>query len=175
MWTRHGLVRTLVALGVASGMVSAGTPATRADESASLTATAMLDGSPIPLRSVGDHHCHDLIWPVIRCFQTARERDADVAVMMRDLALASTAYVTVFQHEAYGGVSITFASDQSNLASIGWNDVITSFKSLNGGHPKSWDNANCSGTPAWQWATGAWVPNVGSGANDKISSLKNVP
>lgn len=31
------------------------------------------------------------------------------------------------------------------------------------------------GTPYWQWTAGSWVSNVGSGANDKFSSLKDVP
>lgn len=152
-------------------MVSGGA---RAADPAVRTPTAILDGSPIPLASVGDHHCHDLAWPMIRCFRTADARDADAEVMVGERVLDSTPYVVVFEDEDHGGSSVMFASSQTNLASIGWNDAITSFKSLNGGHPKFWENANY-GTPSWQWAAGAWVSNVGSGANDKFSSLRNVP
>lgn len=163
-----------MALGLASGMASAGPWASVAENPAARTPTATLDGSPIPLASVRNHHCHDLAWPTIRCFQTARERDADAVVTIRELALDSTSYVTVFEDDNYGGFSMSFSIDQPNLVLVGWNDVITSFKSLNGGHPKFWENANY-GTPSWQWATSAWVANIGSGANDKFSSLKDVP
>lgn len=171
---RQRLVRTLLALGVASGMMSAGGLTVQADDPASRGPTATLHGTPIPLVSVGNHHCHDLAWPVIRCFPTADDRDADAERTSRQQSLDSVSYVVAFEHDNYAGVSITFSRDQPNLSTIGWNDAITSFKSLNGGHPRFWDNANY-GTPYWQWATGAWVPNVGSGPNDKISSLKNVP
>lgn len=171
MWTRLVLVRALLVLGLASWVTSAGAQAPNPDSSGP---AAVLEGSPIPLRSVGDHHCRDLARPVVRCFLTAAQRDADIEVLIRDRALDSTPYVVVFQHEDYGGPSISFSADQANLALVGWNDAITSFKSLNGGHPKFWENASY-GTPSWQWAAGAWVSNVGSGANDKFSSLKDVP
>lgn len=52
---------------------------------------------------------------------------------------------------------------------------MTSFKSRNGGHPKFGSDANSSGVPAWQWPAGAQVPNVGNAANDRVSSIRNVP
>ncbi len=82
--------------------------------------------------------------------------------------------MTVFAHENYGGSSFSASVSYSHLGILGWNDMITSFKSLNGQHPKFWHDAEY-GLPAWQWAVGARVPNVGPGANDKFSAMRNVP
>lgn len=40
---------------------------------------AVLEGQPIRARDVSRYHCHDLEYPVIRCFRNASDRDADVA------------------------------------------------------------------------------------------------
>jgi hypothetical protein len=60
------------------------------------------------------------------------------------------------------------------MRAIGWNDQISSFKSLNDGRPKWWRDINFAGT-AWQWGAGAWTPYVGDGANDQFSSVANEP
>jgi hypothetical protein len=82
--------------------------------------------------------------------------------------------VTFYQHASYGGASFTASQPQPDLQNFGWNDVISSFKSLNGQRPKWWDHIGYV-APAWQWSAGAWVSYVGDGANDRFSSAKNVP
>lgn len=133
--------------------------------------TATLDGVPLALSRVASYHCHDLRYPVITCFRDAEDRDRDVRGAD---ALDSLPYVTVFRDENYGGLSYIISESEPNLASIGWNDVITSFKSLNSGRPRFYQDASY-GTPSWRWAAGAWVANVGSPANDKFSSVENAP
>ncbi len=148
---------------------------------------AELRGSDLSLHEVSRYHCHDGRHPVIRCFTTAAERDLDAwaetptalggtesvgpdAIAMR----SAVYYVTFYEHASYGGSSFTTSQAISDLTETGWNDAISSFKSLNGQRPKWWEHAGYAGA-SWQWAAGAWVANVGSGANDVFSSLKNVP
>lgn len=150
---------------------------------------AELRGRPIPLSQVAQYHCHDGAYPVIRCFATGAERDHDIGadpgndgstgwpatgLLAPAGSLISFYYVTFYQDESYGGSSFTASQSIANLGDYGWNDAITSFRSLNGQRPKWWENVNYV-TPSWQWPAGAWVPNVGQGANDTFSSVKNVP
>jgi hypothetical protein len=154
---------------------------------------AMYDGELIALSKVASHHCHDGRYPEIRCFATEIERDRDAAAVARggqstptgdtageasletDLGLASSTYYVVFyEHANYGGASYMTAVAHSDLRAIGWNDVISSFKSLNAQRPKWWEHINYGGS-TWQWTAGAWVSYVGDAANDRFSSVKNVP
>lgn len=135
-------------------------------------------GNAIPLTEVRLHHCHDADRPVIRCFDTELARDVSLAVELTiDLGVLSPSsvfYVTFYEHAGYGGLSYTTSQPIPNLVGLGWNDAISSFKSLNGQRPKWWRDASYLGT-SWQWAAGAWVSYVGDDANDRFSSLKNVP
>lgn len=149
-------------------------------------------GDDIPLDEVGEYHCHDFDYPIIRCFGTALERDADAdaidsgsAVSVSGeqplstslaLRLSATAvtYVLWYADSNYGGSSYSMSNPVPDLTAIGWNDRISSFKSTNGGHPKWWQGSNYSGA-AWQWVTSAWVSYVGDLANDRFSSVQNVP
>lgn len=140
----------------------------------------------IPLVDVARYHCHDGAYPVIRCFDTAEERDGETVAPGNidpsvsgegadgDQTVAAVFYVSFWEHEKYGGASYSASQPNPSLGDYGWNDKVTSFKSLNGQRPKWWEHANY-GPPAWQWAAGAWISNVGSGANDTFSSVKNVP
>ena len=142
-------------------------------------AQAVLDGRLIPLVDVVNHHCHDLDVAVYRCFDTEAERDADALTLLGDgllgpLGSTSLSYALAYSAINYGGSSLLISSSIANLGTIGWNDVISSFKSTNGGRPKWWAAANYSGA-SWQWVASAWVPYVGDDANDRFSSVKNVP
>ncbi len=149
-------------------------------------AHAIYQTEVIPLSDVARHHCHDVQYPLIRCFDTAEERDNDMQTEAEGATSVSSSaddevtqmtvllYVTFWEHADYGGVSFTASQPIDHLGDYGWNDAITSFKSLNGQRPKWWEDAYY-GLPAWQWAAGRWVRNVGSGANDTFSSVKNVP
>jgi hypothetical protein len=90
------------------------------------------------------------------------------------MALASEPYATVYRDADYGGSSLTLFGSYSNLGVIGWNDAITSFKSLNGGRPRFYRDAGFGGV-SWRWSAGAWVANVGSPANDSFTAVENDP
>jgi hypothetical protein len=142
-------------------------------------AIAVLDGRSIPLKDVVNHHCHDLDAGVYRCFATEAERDADALTTVDDellgpLGTQGFTYAIAYAAINYGGSSLWISSSIPDLSTIGWNDVISSFKSTNGGRPKWWAAANYSGS-SWQWIASAWVPYVGDSANDRFSSVKNVP
>ena len=87
---------------------------------------------------------------------------------------SATFYVTFYQHASYGGSSLTASQPIDNLGVYGWNDAISSFKSLYSQRPKWWAHADY-GIPSWHWPAGAEVSNVGSGANDTFSAVRNVP
>lgn len=151
---------------------------------------AVLDGRPIEAHIVSRYHCHDGTPAEIRCFHTASERDADAAVAesfsgtplgevraaFDDVSATSSSgyYVLWYEHANYGGASFLASAPYTNLDIIGWNDVISSFKTVSGQRPKWWEGANYTYT-GWQWAHGAWVSYVGNAANDTFSSVKNLP
>lgn len=148
---------------------------------------AELDGQEISPTDVVRFHCHDLLAPVIRCFTTQAARDADIDQLAGASALTSSAtgatgatsatsviYVLAYEAINYGGASIALSQPQADLSSLGWNDVISSFKSTNGGHPRWWDAANYQGA-TWQWGKSFWVSYVGDLANDRFSSVQNYP
>lgn len=145
---------------------------------------AVFWGEPIALSDVRNHHCHDGQFPKIRCFSTDEERDTDAGLVTSDIdldsgaaeiaQLASSYYVVWYEHSNYAGLSYLTSVSHANLTTIGWNDAISSFKSLNGGRPKWWEHSDYAGS-SWQWAAGAWVSYVGNAANDRWSSVKNVP
>jgi hypothetical protein len=142
--------------------------------------TAALYGQPIPLKDVVNHHCHDLDMPTIRCFDTAEERDGDAmglvseGLTLQPLSLLNLTYALVYTAPDYGGSSMLISSPVPDLGVLGWNNVISSFKSTNGGRPKWWANANYGGDMS-QWAASAWVPYVGDDVDNTFSSVKNVP
>ncbi len=140
------------------------------------------EGVVASVRTIPGAHCHDDNYPEIRCFATAAARDADIAVLQAQWAVEAAAglltplltnYATWYQDQNYGGYTYTTAVAWSNLGDIGWNDMITSFKSLNGGQPKWYVDINYGGAATY-WSAGAWVSNVGSGWNDSFSSVYNL-
>jgi hypothetical protein len=176
----------LVVAIVAGPVVAQTTPSDR------LTATLIEAGraTGIPLHDARRYHCHDLARPEIRCFWTEAERDADVALItgLDLIALAdpsapigpppapngseTTPYVKMYEHANYGGASAWIGGYWDDLGIIGWNDVVSSFKSTYGGRPKWFWDINYGGI--WvMWSSGAWVSYVGDYFNDQFSSVYN--
>ncbi len=158
-----------VALTVSSGGAAAAPPGGPA-------LVAYLGAQRIPLGTVASYHCHDRDYPVIRCFLTAAERTGEEAapdaVSGRGTVLASPAslmspYVRWYRDANNSGASFEAYVYEADLASIGWDNQISSFTPLNGGHPLWWAGANRSGTK-WDWGT-APMATLGA-ANDQISS-----
>ena len=150
-------------------LIAAGTGAQgRAEE----RLQARLDGRAIPLKDVAGYYCHDRGYPVIECFTSAGDRDTDST--SASYGVLSAPFVVFYQDEDYRGLNYEAWNAIPNLGTIGWNDMVTSFKSLNLGRPRWFKDAGY-GYPSWRWAAGAWVPNVGDAANDAFSSVKNDP
>jgi hypothetical protein len=99
----------------------------RADDATGLI--AVHDGVQIALTDVVRYHCHDGSHPVIRCFDTAAERDAalDTAAPSPGVpdALTVVYYVTFFADADYGGASFTASGSISDMRAIGWNSGIS--------------------------------------------------
>ena len=150
-------------------------PATATAAEAPTGVEADLAGRPIELAHVAGLHCHDLDFPRLHCFETARARDAALTLeagagSLGPLGATATAYVTVFEHASYGGASMTVSQDYSTLAFIGWNDRISSFKALNSETGNFyWDWLYGGGTP-YTFCCNQNVPSLGIW-NDNISSI----
>ena len=146
--------------------------------------SATLDGESISLVEVGSHPCHDFDFPILRCFDTVTELNADLA--MRTLqtrnaasaasapgagvaAAASTGYVIVYEHAAYAGTVLVMTQVQPWLSSIGWNDRISSFKSF--GATGNFREDSPAGGFIYTYGSASRVPVLNSGYNDKFSAF----
>jgi hypothetical protein len=168
-----GYARFLRACAAAAVVATLGAGAPSA-VTATANTGATLAGRSIPVSDVRLYHCHNARAAVYSCFASASERDRDARRATRYLAAGSVAYVILYEHAYYGGASITLFDPVAHLGSLGWNDAVSSFKSLNGQRPKWWRDTYFAGT-AWRWTAGAWVSYVGDAANDQFSSVDNVP
>lgn len=149
------------------------------------TLRAELNGHPIPLAEISRLHCHDRAYPLIRCFGTSAERDADEAATALVAgspasvpapgigASTSYPYVRWYRDANYGGPSFDAYVAYTDLGVIGWNDSISSFITYAGGHPRWWQNVGFSGV-AWDWGSGVSVGYVGAAANDQFSSVERL-
>lgn len=135
---------------------------------------AFLGAERIALNRASEFHCHDRDYPVIRCFGTAAERTTEGERFARrsDISSSGTSFLSPFvrwyRDASFGGPSFEAYLAEPDLAAVGWDNQISSFKSLNGGHPLWWTGANQSGTK-WDWGT-ASVGSLGAG-NDQFSSV----
>jgi hypothetical protein len=136
---------------------------------------AMLDGGSLALEKVGRYHCHDLDSPVITCFRTSAELEAAVKGWMDrlgpDRGAAAVSYVRIWEHAEREGASIYLSADYANLGTIGWNDRITSLRSVNGGAGTFYHDEQMHGTP-YGFCCNEIVDNVGGAHNDRFSSVE---
>lgn len=157
-------------------------PGTRVGAADDLSAT--LDGESIPLVEVGSHPCHDFDYPILRCFDTVAELNADLASRTHRLSgsanatsaagtaaasAASTGYVIVYEHTAYGGVQLVMTQVQAWLSSIGWNDRISSFKSF--GATGNFREDSPAGGFIYSYGSASRVPVLNGTYNDKFSAF----
>ena len=136
-----------------------------------------LDGQRIDGREAANFYCHDRDYPVIRCFRTDADRAAEekapvgasAGAIVGGVGPASflSPYVRWYRDASFSGPSFEAYVYEANLAAIGWDNMISSFTPLNGGHPLWWTGPNRSGNK-WDWGT-ASVANLGA-ANDQFSS-----
>ncbi len=136
--------------------ISAADP--EADPEASPTLTAYLDGKPIPLADVSKYYCDDFSYPVIQCSRLA------LAVELRStlvLLLTSVNYVTIWDYVNFGGPYMHVSQDYAVLATIGWNDRISSFKGRNSETGRFWTDWFNGGTSS-SFCCNTTVSSLGS-------------
>ncbi|MBD2483828.1 beta/gamma crystallin-related protein [Planktothrix sp. FACHB-1365] len=82
------------------------------------------------------------------------------------------ASLVLFEHENFGGNSITIENDTSNLSDLGWNDKTSSVKIMSG-EWQLWSNADFNGV-ALQLTPGDYpkLTEIDGRFNDVISSVK---
>lgn len=157
-------------------LLAVGAPAP-APASAAAPVRAVLDGRPISLAEARSLSCHDFDYPVLACFRTAAEMEAAAAARARSgtvsttapLAAATTGYIIVYVDGQYVGAARALSQDYSYLGTIGWNDVISSFKSY-GATGHFWENAP-SGGFIYDFYPTSQAAYVGDYYNDKFSAL----
>lgn len=91
--------------------------------------SADLDGKSIELKQVGSYFCEDFTYPQIHCFASAGTLESRVA---STLAATSADYVTIYDFGTFAGSYMYVSQDYVALATIGWNDRISSFIARNG-------------------------------------------
>ena len=137
----------------------------------SVEVTAHLAGRPIPLLDVSGYHCHDLDYPRIHCYRTDVEVSAAIEPVLGLLAVTATSYVRVFEHSWYAGGSMTISQDYTVLATIGWNDRISSFAALNSETGNFYWDWFYGGSMPYTFCCNQNVPTLGTW-NDNISSVR---
>jgi hypothetical protein len=119
--------RAVRALGLAGGLVAylaIGLSLTAAKPVSDPVMYADLDGKPIALVDVGKYYCHDFDFPAIHCFSDpkALESNSDVQA-----AASTVEFVTVYEYTTFQGAFMHMSQNYTVLATIGWNDRISSF------------------------------------------------
>ena len=138
---------------------------------------ARLGGKPLPLSRVATLHCHDFDHPIIRCYRSpaALERAVRARLAPRSegpgpAALVDLAYVRIFADAGYMGASAYLSASYDNLGVIGWNDRISSFRSVNLGVGAFFEHVDRGGD-RYSFCCNTNVSNVGSAYNDSFSSV----
>ena len=173
------------------GIAGAASPSGTADPQAN-SLTAIYMGQTIDPREASHHFCHTRDYPVVRCFDSQAEVDADLGWtepqapgdpsagvgVTHPIGSAdgmspqfSGAYTIAYRDISYGGNALTLYSAVSDLSALGWNDSISSIKSVNCGIPRYWTDAGYDGT-YWQNGCNSWSPNLYA-QNDTFSSVVN--
>ncbi|MEO8207846.1 MAG: hypothetical protein ABI598_02330 [Chloroflexota bacterium] len=166
---RQSWVRTLVGAVVLSLLVGGSVSADRG-------VSATLGDVQISLQQAAFLSCHDLDYPVLRCFDTSSEMANEVQRRIRGNGLSDTqfavldvGYVIVYEHAGYSGSALSLSADQGWLSSIGWNDRISSFKSF-GAAGNFRENSPASGF-YYYFSSSSQVPTLNGTYNDKFSAL----
>jgi hypothetical protein len=157
---RVSMLLTVVALGAFSAPQS----------TAASGVTADLDGRSLSVAEIARFHCELIEYPRVHCFRTEEARDARVQSALRAGVTLASGYVIAWQDAGFTGSSVTLTTDVSNLGSIGWNDRITSFKSISGASGRFYEHASYLGV-YYAFCCSVQVSNVGQTYNDKFSSL----
>jgi hypothetical protein len=187
---RRLLIRSTALVGLVFSMVwsapgpaAADTSTDSVDPNGSVV-TATYEGQPIDPKLASHYFCHTRDYPVVRCFDSQQEVDDDIGLVEPVAPGGSsplspdfpdfpggTPYTIAYWDINYGGSALTVYGAVWNLDLIGWNDNISSFKSVNCGIPRYYVDASYSGA-YWQNSCNNWSPNLYA-YNDTMSSVLN--
>jgi hypothetical protein len=136
---------------------------------------ATLDGNSISLQRAGTLSCHDVDYPMLRCFSSANAMRLDLTARTQDRSATPQGidvgdlYVIAYEHSTYAGNAMGLTADQPWLSSVGWNDRISSFRSF-GVTGNFRENSPASGF-IYTFGPTAQVSYVGNLYNDKFSAF----
>jgi hypothetical protein len=149
-------VVALVAVGLLTATLRPSTLSAAQLGSAQLAAD--LDGKTIALAEVGNWYCHDFSWPKIHCFSTGPQLELAVASFT---STSSITYMTVYDYTTYQGPYMYFSQDYTVLATIGWNDRVSSFIVHNSQSGVFWTDWFYTGT-RFTWCCNQGWASLGS-------------
>ena len=120
---------------------------------------------------VASASCHDLDYPIIKCFATpaAMLLDAGVRQQVRPLTALTTGYVIAYEHVGYAGSQLLLSANEAWLEDLGWNDRISSLKSF--GATGNFRENSPAGGFIYAYSATTQVTTVGSTYNDKFSAF----
>jgi hypothetical protein len=163
-----------IAGALALGAVSLVTPAIQARQP---EIRAELEGRPIDPVQASSYYCHDFDYPRIHCFSTAAELEASVvqseAPSSQGLVVAAVSasdYVTVYSGPTYGGSFAHLSQNYDALATIGWNDTISSYKARNNRTGSFFEHWFAGGAKR-NFCCNQNVPSLPSGVDNTFSSV----
>lgn len=146
---------------------------------ASRSVLTVVDGQPSSIADATGFHCHDLVRFELQCFRTETARDAAVVTLLAARAAegrlepfgaTSTGYVVAYAAISYGGNSVVLSQNYANLGSIGWDNIISSYKVFTSATGRFYENASFGGRyQAYCCFTN--VSYVGDALNDRFSSF----
>ena len=125
-----------------------------------------LDGQPSTLNVATAFHCHDLVDLKLQCFTSSAERDRAVDSQSEN----STGYVIAYAAISYGGSSVVLSQSYANLGTIGWNNIISSYKVFTNLTGAFYQNTSYSGGTQ-HYCCFTNVSYVGDTFNDTFSSF----
>lgn len=139
-----------------------------------------LDGQPSTVAEASQFHCHDVLPTEFQCFRlrAARDRAVEKVVVPKragstgvdPLSASSTGYVVAYAAISYAGSSVVLSQNYSNLGTIGWDNIISSYKVFTGATGAFYEYTNYAGRyQEYCCFTNVWY--VGDALNDRFSSF----
>jgi hypothetical protein len=166
--------RLTLAGALALGSVCLVTPVVQAQQP---QLRADLEGRPIDPARSSSYFCHDFDFPQIHCFNTPGELEdalaqpASASSQVGAMAAFGPAdYVTVYSGPSYAGSFAHLSQNYDALATIGWNDVISSYRARNNRRGTFYQHWFAGGATK-QFCCNQNVPSLPAGVDNSFSSV----
>ena len=166
--------RLKVAGALALGAVCLVTPVIQAKQP---ELRADLDGRPIDPVQASSYFCHDFDFPQIHCFSTSADLDAALGEAISEssqgvvaAAFGPADYVTVYSLPTYAGSFAHLSQSYDALATIGWNDTISSYRARNSRTGTFYEHWFAGGAKK-NFCCNQNVPSLAAGVDNTFSSV----